>query len=139
MSDAIQRLYAKVTLERGGNPKTSRTAKLFVDGRTKIAKKLVEEASEVSLECVTNNRDEVIHESVDLLYNWIVLLSEMGIRPAEIWHEMERREAEYGIAGKLPKENGNGHRSDEHTSELQSLIRISYSVFCMKTKNILIN
>lgn len=110
MSDAIQRLYAKVTLERGSSPKTSRTAKLFADGRTKIAKKLVEEASEVSLECVTNNRDEVIHESVDLLYNWIVLLSEMGIRPAEIWHEMERREAEYGIAGKLPKpENGNGH------------------------------
>jgi phosphoribosyl-ATP pyrophosphohydrolase len=109
MSDAIQRLYAKVTLERGENPKASRTAKLFADGRTKIAKKLVEEASEVSLECVTNNRDEVIHESVDLLYNWIVLLSEMGIRPAEIWHEMERREAEYGIAGKLPKsENGNG-------------------------------
>lgn len=112
MSDAIQRLYAKVTLERGGNPKTSRTAKLFADGRTKIAKKLIEEASEVSLECVTSNRDEVIHESVDLLYNWIVLLSEMGIRPAEIWHEMERRETEYGIAGKLPKsDNGNGNDS----------------------------
>lgn len=110
MSDAIQRLHAKVTLERGENPKTSRTAKLFADGRTKIAKKLVEEASEVSLEYVVNNRDEVIHESVDLLYNWVVLLSEMGIRPSEIWHEMERREAEYGIAGKLPKnENGNGN------------------------------
>lgn len=109
MSDAIQRLYAKVTLERGGNPKNSRTAKLFADGRSKIAKKLIEEASEVSLECVTNNRDEVIHESVDLLYNWIVLLSEMGIRPAEVWHEMERRETEYGMAGKLPKsEGGNG-------------------------------
>lgn len=110
MSDAIKRLYAAVTLERGQNPKLSRTAKLFADGRTKIAKKLVEEASEVSLEFVTNNRDEVIHESADLIYNWIVLLSEMGIRPAEIWEEMDRREAEYGIAGKLPKsDNGNGN------------------------------
>lgn len=107
MSDAIQRLYAQVTLERGSNPKHSRTAKLFADGRIKIAKKLVEEASEVALECVAGNRDEVIHESADLLYNWVVLLSEMGIRPAEIWHEMERREAEYGIAAKLPKEGGN--------------------------------
>src|SRR3546814_7478813 len=26
-------------------------------------------------------------------------------------------------------------RSEEHTSELQSLIRISYAVFCLKTKN----
>src|SRR3546814_2430694 len=25
-------------------------------------------------------------------------------------------------------------RSDEHTSELQSLMRISYAVFCLKTK-----
>src|SRR3546814_8176694 len=27
-------------------------------------------------------------------------------------------------------------RSDEHTSELQSLMRISYAVFCLKNKNI---
>src|SRR3546814_7354241 len=28
-----------------------------------------------------------------------------------------------------------GRRSEEHTSELQSLMRISYAVFCLKTKN----
>src|SRR3546814_5603636 len=28
-------------------------------------------------------------------------------------------------------------RSEEHTSELQSLIRISYAVFCLKKKNII--
>src|SRR3546814_7074278 len=27
-----------------------------------------------------------------------------------------------------------GHRSEEHTSELQSLMRISYAVFCLKKK-----
>src|SRR3546814_5994176 len=27
------------------------------------------------------------------------------------------------------------HRSEEHPSELQSLMRISYAVFCLKTKN----
>src|SRR3546814_10275960 len=27
-----------------------------------------------------------------------------------------------------------GNRSDEHTSELQSLMRISYAVFCLKKK-----
>src|SRR3546814_6361921 len=31
---------------------------------------------------------------------------------------------------------GAGSRSEEHTSELQSLMRISYAVFCLKTKNI---
>src|SRR3546814_14806956 len=29
---------------------------------------------------------------------------------------------------------GCGHRSEEHTSELQSLMRISYAVFCLKKK-----
>src|SRR3546814_3447807 len=28
-----------------------------------------------------------------------------------------------------------GNRSEEHTSELQSLMRISYAVFCLKQKN----
>src|SRR3546814_3175203 len=28
-----------------------------------------------------------------------------------------------------------GDRSEEHTSELQSLMRISYAVFCLKNKN----
>src|SRR3546814_6147416 len=34
-----------------------------------------------------------------------------------------------GRAARLP-----GHRSEEHTSELQSLMRISYAVFCLKKK-----
>src|SRR3546814_5683899 len=34
-----------------------------------------------------------------------------------------------------PKASGMS-RSEEHTSELQSLMRISYAVFCLKKKNI---
>src|SRR3546814_10115556 len=33
------------------------------------------------------------------------------------------------------KGNLKGHRSEEHTSELQSLMRISYAVFCLKKQN----
>src|SRR3546814_10035656 len=36
------------------------------------------------------------------------------------------------ISGQLP--DGVGDRSEEHTSELQSLMRISYAVFCLKKK-----
>src|SRR3546814_3913234 len=32
-------------------------------------------------------------------------------------------------------EDCRGWRSEEHTSELQSLMRISYAVFCLKKKN----
>jgi len=103
MSNSIEDPFESVLLERGKDPAASRTAKLFAGGRIKIAKKLVEEAAEVSLECVANNRDEVVQESVDMLYNWVVLLTEMGIRPSEIWHEMTYREQHLGMAEKLPK------------------------------------
>src|SRR3546814_2352278 len=34
--------------------------------------------------------------------------------------------------GQMPTAPANGRRSEEHTSELQSLMRISYAVFCLK-------
>src|SRR3546814_10295765 len=36
----------------------------------------------------------------------------------------------------IPIAIGTDHRSEEHTSELQSLMRISYAVFCLKKKYI---
>src|SRR3546814_1258622 len=36
---------------------------------------------------------------------------------------------------KPPFDGGSPARSEEHTSELQSLMRISYAVFCLKKKN----
>src|SRR3546814_3658861 len=38
------------------------------------------------------------------------------------------------IAGRSPADPGRYARSEEHTSELQSLMRISYAVFCLKKK-----
>src|SRR3546814_3812641 len=41
---------------------------------------------------------------------------------------------ELALLGKLGR-NHRVKRSEEHTSELQSLMRISYAVFCLKKKN----
>src|SRR3546814_5839183 len=38
--------------------------------------------------------------------------------------------------GEIIDEGALAARSEEHTSELQSLMRISYAVFCLKKKNI---
>src|SRR3546814_5583671 len=40
-----------------------------------------------------------------------------------------------GAAMAWLRANGRNPRSEEHTSELQSLMRISYAVFCLKKKN----
>src|SRR3546814_3693306 len=39
-----------------------------------------------------------------------------------------------GIGMRGSPSSGSGVRSEEHTSELQSLMRISYAVFCLKKK-----
>src|SRR3546814_2177781 len=39
-----------------------------------------------------------------------------------------------GDEGNYANLHANGTRSEEHTSELQSLMRISYAVFCLKNK-----
>src|SRR3546814_2106914 len=44
----------------------------------------------------------------------------------------EQQEEDFGIERNPPVR---GERSEEHTSELQSLMRISYAVFCLKKKN----
>src|SRR3546814_2615431 len=42
------------------------------------------------------------------------------------------------LLGRGYRVGGRGRRSEEHTSELQSLMRISYDVFCLKKQNRLV-
>ena len=103
MSDSLERLYLAVLAARGLDPATSRTARLFQRGPAKMAKKLAEEAIEVVIDAVHGDSDAVIRESADLLYNLTVLWASAGVRPDDVWHEMERREILLGIAEKMPK------------------------------------
>jgi phosphoribosyl-ATP pyrophosphohydrolase len=103
MSDSLERLYLAVIAAKDLDPATSRTAKLFQRGPSKMAKKLAEEAIEVVIDAVNGDGEAVIRESADLLYNLTVLRASAGVRPEDVWREMERREDMLGIAEKLPK------------------------------------
>jgi phosphoribosyl-ATP pyrophosphohydrolase len=103
MSDSLERLYQAVLAARDLDPATSRTARLFQRGPTKMAKKLAEEAIEVVIDAVSGKADAVVRESADLLYNLTVLWASAGVKPEDVWREMERREDMLGIAEKLPK------------------------------------
>ena len=103
MSDSLERLYLAVLAARDLDPATSRTARLFQRGPSKMAKKLAEEAIEVVIDAVNGDREAVVRESADLLYNLTVLWASAGVRPEDVWREMSRREDMLGIAEKLPK------------------------------------
>jgi phosphoribosyl-ATP pyrophosphohydrolase len=103
MSDSLERLYQAVIAAKDLDPAVSRTARLFAQGPEKMAKKLAEEAIEVVIDAVNGNREAVVRESADLLYNLTVLWASAGVRPEDVWREMQRREHMLGIAEKLPK------------------------------------
>jgi phosphoribosyl-ATP pyrophosphohydrolase len=103
MGDSLERLYQAVIAARDLDPATSRTARLFQRGPSKMAKKLAEEAIEVVIDAVNGNTEAVVRESADLLYNLTVLWAAAGVKPDDVWREMARREDLLGIAEKLPK------------------------------------
>src|SRR5882672_7175522 len=103
MSDSIARLYEAVLAARSADPAVSRTARLLRSGRAKMAKKLAEEAVEVVIDAMHGERDAVVRESADLMYNLVVLWVAAGLKPDDVWREMDRRERLMGIAEKLPK------------------------------------
>src|SRR3546814_8144321 len=62
-------------------------------------------------------------------------LPEDGLGPKSIVREMYSQGMSFtDFVGRY--QLGRSERSEEHTSELQSLMRISYAVFCLKKKNI---
>src|ERR1700683_3159353 len=107
MGDSITRLYSAALACRQDDPSTSRTARLLRSGRSKMAKKLAEEAIEVVIDAMHGDRDAVVKESADLIYNLVILWVSSGIRPEDVWKEMDRRERLLG-----PAETGRKHNTE---------------------------
>jgi len=92
----LDRLYSTIKRHRRTSSEHSYTAKLFECGRPQITKKLGEEAVEVVVAALTEDRKAVITESGDLFYHLLVLWAETGVKPGEVWKELERR---FGVSG----------------------------------------
>src|SRR3546814_10531655 len=80
------------------------------------------------IEALTHIRIEFIMDCSD----------QIGFHPQ---HRLGRHPLDYADAGdndapraQLVEQSIEQNRSEEHTSELQSLMRISYAVFCLKKK-----
>jgi phosphoribosyl-ATP pyrophosphohydrolase len=103
MTDSVDRLYKAILAAKELDPGVSRTARLLQRGHSKMAKKLAEEAIEVVIDAMNGDREALARESADLIYNLTVIWAASGLRPEDVWAEMDRRERMLGIAEKLPK------------------------------------
>jgi phosphoribosyl-ATP pyrophosphohydrolase len=84
-----------------------RTTRLLGAGAPQQAKKMIEEAAELAIEALRNDKDASVREAADLIYNLVVLLDGMDIPFEEVCRELDRRRSAYGIAAKQQK-NLNG-------------------------------
>jgi len=81
-----------IIADRKNNPtEESYTVSLFRKGVNKIAQKVGEEATEVVIEAIDNNRERLKEETADLLYHLLVLLAEKDISLSEISEVLRNR------------------------------------------------
>lgn len=99
----LDTLAATIASRVGGDPKLSYTAKLLKRGPAKIAKKLGEEGVEVAISAAQGRSDEVVLESADLLFHLLTLWQAMGVNPADVMAELERRQSQSGIEEKASR------------------------------------
>jgi phosphoribosyl-ATP pyrophosphohydrolase len=105
-AEVLERLFAAIQERRDASPEESYTARLFAKGRRKIAQKLGEEAVEAVIETVENRKSGLVAESADVLYYLLVCWAAVGVRPADVWAELVRREGVSGIAERFSRKSG---------------------------------
>lgn len=70
----LQELDALIASRKGADASESYTASLFAEGVKRAAQKVGEEGVEVALAAATEDKEELVNESADLLYHLLVVL-----------------------------------------------------------------
>jgi len=93
MKDTIIRNVYRVLEDRRDNPIDSYTSNIMKDdkkrGEDKILEKVGEEAAEVII--ASKNDENLVYESVDLIFHTLLLLVYKGVDIDDIFDEFERR------------------------------------------------
>ena len=95
----ISELFNTLTERKNSSVQKSYTSYLNKNPEV-LAKKIVEESSELIIDFIKKNKEGVIKESSDLLYHLLVIWISIGIKPEEIWNELSSRKSMSGLQEK---------------------------------------
>lgn len=95
--EVLSRLYDVVLQRRKADPDESYVAKRFKQGTAKIAQKFGEEAVETVVAAMREDKEEIIGESADMIFHWLLLLADAGVKPEEVMKELDRRTGLSGL------------------------------------------
>ena len=96
-------LEQRVKERAKGSAETSYTRKLLDKGIAHCAKKFGEEAVEVVVAAVSEDKERLIGESADTLYHLLVLLEARGVSLAEVEALLETRTKKSGLEEKASR------------------------------------
>ena len=92
-----------IAKRRGESPDQSYTAKLLSQGVEKCAKKFGEEAVELALASMKQDKAHITAEAADVLYHLVVLLAASDVPLSSVMEELERRKGVSGLAEKAAR------------------------------------
>ena len=101
--ERFDQLLATIIERRSGDPATSYVAKLTAKGRATMAQKLGEEAVEVVIAAMSDDKPGIVSESADLMFHLAVLLADAGLSFDDVRAELERREGVSGVEEKAKR------------------------------------
>jgi phosphoribosyl-ATP pyrophosphohydrolase len=101
--EQLDRLAADIAAKATAAPDESYTAKLLSKGVSRCARKFGEEAVELALASVSNDKLETTKEAADVLYHLLVLLHASGVTPEDVMAELKRREGTGGLVEKASR------------------------------------
>jgi phosphoribosyl-ATP pyrophosphohydrolase len=101
--DVLSRLAAIIKSRRTARPEDSHTRRLLDEAPLKPAKKLGEEAVEVAIAALAQDKKALIGETADMLYHLLVLLESREVTLDEVFEELERRMTLTAVGEKRPK------------------------------------
>ena len=102
----LERPEAVIAARRTAGAGSSYVASLERKGLDAILKKVGEEATETVIAAKGGERTQIVHETADLWFHCLVMLSHRGIALAEVLAELERREGVSGIEEKNSRPQG---------------------------------
>jgi phosphoribosyl-ATP pyrophosphohydrolase len=106
MNFTLYDLEKRVQERAKADPGASYTRTLIDKGVAHCAKKLGEEAVEVAIAAIAEERERVVAETADLFYHLLVVLHARGISLAEVETELGARTRQTGLDEKAARKGG---------------------------------
>ncbi|MBZ6494912.1 phosphoribosyl-ATP diphosphatase [Natrinema longum] len=93
MDETLAELFAVIEDRKERLPEDSYTASLFTHekGENEVLEKLGEETTELVLAAKDDDREEIAHESADIVYHLLVLLAMKDVELSDLEAELEAR------------------------------------------------